>query len=113
MTEDNQFRKILADTKQEAGENLKFRIMQQIETEKSLSGKRTNSSFSVLNSMLSVFGVMYAVIAVVLLTVYFLYGKDAVNSTHMYLFVILITSVCSAFWSILLFDEKRKNKKAK
>jgi len=111
--EDKQFKKILSETKLTAGDNLKFRIMQQIETEKALSKKESKNSFSILDNMFSIFGVMYAIIAIVAGTIYFSAGKEAVESTYTYLTIILIVSVCSMFWMISLYDEKRRKKSRK
>ena len=111
--EDKQFRQILSDTKKTAGENLKFRIMQQIETEKSLSQKEAKNSFSAVASMFSIFGVMYAIIAIVAGTIYFSAGRAAVESTNTYLAIILIVSICSVFWMISLYDERRRKKNQK
>ncbi len=108
---DKQFRKILSETKLTANDNLKFRIMQQIETEKALSRQKSKQSFSVLKNMLSVFGVMYAIIAIVGLGIYMMYGKEGIESTSTYLIVILIASVCSMFWMISVLDEKRRHNK--
>ncbi len=109
--EDIQLKKILPETKITAGNNLKFRIMQQIETEKAFSKKKANSSFSILSNMYSIFGIMYAIIAVIAGFVYFSAGKEAVESTYMYLTIILVTSVCSVFWMLSVYDEKRRKKK--
>lgn len=109
-TGEEQFRKILSETKTPAGESLKFRIMQQIETEKSLSRKEAKRSFSAVSSMFSIFGIMYVIIAIVAGGIYFSAGKDAVESTYTYLTVILIVSVCSMFWMISLYDERRRQK---
>lgn len=111
--EDKQMRKILSGTKIPAGDNLKFRIMQQIETESALSKKKAKSSFSTIGSMYSIFGVMYVVISLVLLFVYFSAGQEAMKSTPVYLVVILISSVCSLFWMLSVYDEKRRKKNRK
>lgn len=111
--EEKQIRKILSDTKIPAGENLKFRIMQQIETESALSKKKAKNSFSILGNMYSIFGVMYVVIAIVMAFVYFSAGQEAIKSTYMYLAVILISSVCSLFWMLSVYDEKRRKKNRK
>lgn len=109
----DKFRELLANTKVEAGDNLKFRIMQQIETEKALSPHKVKSSVPLLKNMLSIFGVMYALIAIVLLAVYVMYGKAALESFSLSLIVIAIASVCSVFGMLTLFDEKRRNKQIK
>ena len=111
--EDKQIRKILSDTKIPAGDNLKFRIMQQIETEVSLSRKKSKNSFSILNNMFSVFGVMYAIIALIIGFIYFSAGKEALESTYMFLTIALVASVCSMFWLISMYDEKRRKKNQK
>jgi len=111
--EDKQFRKLLSGTRMEASDNLKFRIMQQIETEKALSREKSKNSFSALKNMLSVFGVMYAIIAIVGLGIYLMYGKEGIESTSTYMIVILIASVCSMFWMVSVFDEKRRSQNRK
>lgn len=109
--EDNQMRRIFSGTGINASDNLKFRIMQQIETEKALSRKKAKNGFSVIKNMLSVYGVMYGIIIVLAVSVYSMYGKTILESTAMLLLVLLIVSVCGMFWMISIFDEKRRNKK--
>lgn len=110
---DNRFRKILSETKIPTSDNLKFRIMQQIETEKALSKQKNKSSFSILDNMFSIFGTMYTVIALIAAAVYIWAGKEALESTYTYLTIILIVSVCSMFWMLSLYDEKRRKKNRK
>lgn len=107
---DDGFREPLSSTKMKARENLKFRIMQQIETEKALSQKKKTDTSPLIGNMLSVFGVMYALIAIVGLGVYFSGGKSALESVTFFIPVILIASVCSMFWMISTYDDRRRSK---
>lgn len=108
---DEQFRKLLSGTQEKASENLKFRIIQQIETEKSLTRKKTKNSDSVFANMLPIFGVMYALIAIVIGGVYYTSGQDAILSTNVLMTIIAITSICSIFWLVSVYDDKRRNKR--
>lgn len=110
--EDKQFRDLLSGTKLEASNNLKFRIMQQIETEKALSKQKATNTRSGFGNILSILGVMYSLIAILGLGVYFTYGSEALQSPSLYMPLILITSACSVFLLISTFDDKRHyNKK--
>lgn len=106
--EDLDIRDILSETRLEPSSNLKYRIMQQIQMEKALSKKGLQNSFSPKGLMLSIFGIMYAVLAVVGLLIYYLYGKAGLESSSAYMIVILIGSVCGVFWMLSVLDEKRR-----
>lgn len=111
-TEDSQFRDLLSGTKLEASNNLKFRIMQQIETEKALSKKNAINARSGFGNIFSILGVMYALIAILCVGVYLTYGSKALQSPSLYMPLILIASACSVFLLISTFDDKRRyNKK--
>lgn len=107
---DDKFRELLSDSRMKAGENLKFRIMQQIETEKVLSRKKKADTNPLIGNMLSIFGIMYALIAIVGISIYFSYGKGALESLTFFIPVILIASVCSMFWMISAYDDRRRSK---
>ena len=109
--QNDKLKDILSGTKVEAGENLNYRIMQQIETEKSLSPKKESGFRSLLSNMVSVFGIMYTLIAVAGIFVYFTGGKSALESAAFFLPVILIATVCSMFWMISTYDDKRHSKR--
>ena len=70
--QDDKIKDLLSGTKIKAGENLKFRIMQQIETENALSRKKVTNTRPILGNMLTIFGVMYLLIAIVAKEVRFL-----------------------------------------
>lgn len=112
--QDEQIRKLFTGTKIKAGENLKYRIMQQIETESVLVGKKKVKSQSVMpliNSMISVFGVMYALIGLIAAGVYFTGGKSALESVAFFVPVIMVATVCVMFLMISVLDDKRRNKR--
>mgnify|MGYP001065181764 CR=1 FL=1 len=110
--EDAIIKELLSGTKMKAGENLKFRIMQQIETEAALSRKQKVSAqpVSVLKNMLSIFGVMYALIALVAVGTFLIGGKEALESITFFTPVIMIASVCGIFWMISAYDDRRRSK---
>ena len=67
-SEDESFRKMIETSKIIAPENLKYRIMHQIETEKVFTSQESNKQVStkkttgnVLKDLTSIFGTMYAV----------------------------------------------------
>ena len=107
--EDEKLKELLSGTKITAGENFKYRVMQQIETEKSLSQKKESPLRPLLGNMISIFGVMYALIAGVGIFIYFTGGKSALESAAFFLPVILIASVCSLFWMISAYDDRRRS----
>lgn len=104
---DDQLRNLFSGTKERAGENLKYRIMQQIETETSLSRKNVKEKGFVFSTIFPILGVMYGVVGGILLIVYLLYGSNALLSSSVYIPVLSIVSVCSVYLFISAFDEKR------
>ncbi|MDR2953900.1 MAG: hypothetical protein LBV43_02330 [Prevotella sp.] len=108
--QDEKFRELFSGTKIGASENLKFRIMHQIEAEKALSSKKRTNVQPLISNMLSIFGVMYLLIAVVGLTIYLNGGKSALESVTFFIPVILIASVCGMFWMISIYDDRRRSK---
>lgn len=115
MEQDDKLKNLLSGTKLKASENLKYRIMQQIETENALLKKKaeTPKAQPFIGNMVTIFGVMYALIALVALGIYLTAGSEALLSGIFYLPVIFIASVCGMFWMITMFDERRKMKKVK
>lgn len=107
MKRDDDLKKLLSGTKIKASENLKYRIMQQIETENALARKKSKAR-PVLGSMFSIFGVMYALIAVVGIGIYTTIGSEALMTSTFFLPLIFISSVCGLYWLITVFDDRRK-----
>lgn len=112
MQNDDKIREILSGTKVKAGENLKYRVMQQIETEKALAPvkKKKVTSLSPVWSMLTIFGVMYVLIGMIALFIYLHAGTDALATPMFFLPVLLIGAVCTMFLGVTVYDERRKSK---
>lgn len=117
MKEDNINRKedvlkqIIADSKLKASDNLKYRIMHQIEVEKTVFRDRKPDVRPFVANMFFVFGIMYLLIAIIGGLVYFGGGKEALSSIAFFIPAILIASVCGVFWVISIYDDRRMNKK--
>lgn len=109
--QDDKLKNILAGTKLKAHENLKYRIMQQIETENALSPKKIRNTAPLIGNMLTTFGIMYTLITIIGLGVYHSGGQNALESAAFFLPVILIASVCGIFWMISMYDDQRRSKK--
>ena len=107
---DDKIRRLLSGTRLEAGENLKFRIMQQIETEQALSRSRMIKKEARISkeikSLLSIFGVMYTLIILVTVGAYFYIGTSFVTSIEFWLVVVAVTSISTVFALISHFDAK-------
>jgi len=108
--QDDRIKELLSGTKIKAGENLKFRIMHQIEAEQALARKKVKSPRPAIINMMSILGVMYMLVVVAGLVVYFSGGKDALESIKFFAPVILIASACGIFWGISAFDDNRRSK---
>ena len=110
--QDEDLRKIFAGTKVRASENLKYRIMQQIETESVFAEKKAASKNIVcsIRGVVSVLGVMYALISLVCIGVFLTGGVEAFTSLEYFIPVIMISLVCCTFLLITVFDDKRHYK---
>lgn len=108
--QDDKLKDLLSGSGMKASENLKFRIMHQIEAEKSLSRKEKPDIRPFISNMFSIFGVMYLLIVILALAVYFMGGKSALESVVFFIPVILIASVCAVFWLISSYDDRRQSK---
>lgn len=111
--QDDRIRALFAGTKIKAGENLKYRIMQQIETESVLYGKKAKNRNVVplIKNILSVFVIMYALIALTAAGVYATGGISALKSVTFFIPVILIASVCGLFLMISVLDDRRRSRR--
>ena len=111
IEKDKQLSKLLNETRIESGENLKFRIMQQIATEKALTTKKVYSNTnSTLKGIISVLFIMYTLIICLLAVTYLSNGLEALKSLQLQLSIISIASICSVFGLIMAYDEKRRSK---
>ena len=115
IIQDEKIKEILSLSKIKAGKNLKYRVMQQIETESVFSAKKVKSKNLrplIVNSFL-IIGVMYALVVLVALGIFITRGVEALNSLSFFAPVIMISTVCSMFWMISMFDDKRRIKHGK
>jgi len=112
--EDDKIRRMMSSTKIDAPENLKHRIMHQIEAENSLAPKSVKpkkESGNLIREMGINFGIMYAVLAVMVAGGYFLFGKEFLLSTPFLGAVILVTSIFSLLWLISRLDTHMREKR--
>ena len=110
--QDDMIKDIISLSKVKAGENLKFRIMQQIETESVFSAKKVKSGSLVplINNSFLIFGVMYALIVLTVICVFLVGGLESLKSLTFFAPIIMISIVCSMFWLISIYDDKRRIK---
>ena len=112
--QDDKIQEILSLSKIKAGENLKYRIMQQIETESVLSTKRekVRNLKPLIGNTFLIFGLMYALVVVVALGVFVMGGIEALISLTFFVPVVMISLIFSMFWAISVYDDKRRYKHA-
>lgn len=107
LKEDDHLREIIQAAKKEAPENLHYRIMHQIETERRVAPIKTNKqneSGKVLKEFGTIFGTMYALLAVIIAVTYYLFGEEQLLSSRFISTVLLITSIFSVIWLISRLD---------
>src|SRR5690606_7674557 len=105
---------LLSTSKINAPENLKYRIMRQIEAENALVPKEEKPikiSGNVLKEMGIHFGIMYAVLAVMIAGVYFFLGDEYLLSPQFIGSIILVASVFCLLWLISRLDSYLREKK--
>lgn len=124
LKEDDELRQMISSTKMKASENLKYRIMHQIEYEGALSHQESLNSKSakresgnVLRELGSIFGTMYAVIILMTIAAYFIQGAEFHQSIEYWGAIILVGVIFSFFWLFSRIDthfkDIRKKKHAK
>lgn len=108
-TDDVMIRQMMQASKKGAPKNLKYRIMNQIETESALTRKQQQSvakfNTNPLKSFWVVFGIMYIVIILFSVCAYFTKGSEYLLSATFLSTILLISSVFSLFWLITKLDE--------
>ena len=112
--QDDDIRKLFEGTKVRASENLKYRIMQQIETESVFTVKKaaSKSIVSSIRGVVSVLGGMYALMTLVCIGVFMTGGFEALMSLESLIPVIMISLVCCVYLMITILDDKRHYKSA-
>jgi len=117
LQEDELMRGLIRSGKTQAPENLKYRIMQQIQTEQALKSRQEfptqRRRENIWGEFKTIFGIMYAVLAVIVAGTFFLKGKEFFLSTQFWNIVIVVASVFSIFWMITCLDSHLREKKEK
>jgi hypothetical protein len=117
LSEEEQMRELIRYGKTPAPENLKYRIMQQIQTEQALKSRQEfptqRRRENIWGEFKTIFGIMYAVLAVIVAGTFFLKGKEFFLSTQFWNIVIVVASVFSIFWMITCLDSHLREKKEK
>lgn len=115
--DDEIIRQMMRSAKTEAPENLKYRIMQQIETESALTRKKApvqkEQPISILKDFGSIFGTMYVVLAVIIGGAYALKGKDFLFSSDFLWTIILVAFIFSMLWLITRVDARVRDRRRK
>lgn len=109
----DQLQHLMSGVKEKAGENLKYRIMQQIATEQALSRKTQKQASSVTKTVFPILAVMYVLVFAVILGVYLLHGLEGLLSASVYMPILAVSSICGFYMLISTFDEKRHQNKGK
>ncbi len=114
---DDSFRELIETSKIKASENLRYRIMHQIETEEVLKRQKSNNQISqkrdsgnVIQDLTTIFGTMYAVLAVMISVAYFLQGDKILKSSQFWGTIILVGFIFSLLWLISRIDANMKEK---
>lgn len=117
LREDELMRELVRYGKTSAPENLKYRIMHQIQTEQALKSRQEfptrRRQENIWGEFKTIFGIMYAVLAVVAAGTFFLKGKEFFLSAQFWNIVIVVASVFSIFWMITCLDSHLREKKRK
>ena len=106
--EEETIRQMMQSAKRQAPENLQHHIMQQIETERALTRRSVSTqksrSNSVLKDLVSIFGIMYAILAAVIGGAFLCKGKEFLQSESFVWTILLIVFVSSLLWLITQLD---------
>ena len=107
---------MMDEAKKEPSENLSYRIMHQIETEKVLAGNKKQLSKDkgdVLIDLRNIFGLMYLVLLIAGLFFYLQGGKEALLTETFLWTCVTISSVFSIFFLISTADNLLRKRKTK
>lgn len=111
--EDELIRQLMRSAKEQAPENLKYRIMQQINTENALTPKPApikKRTENVLRDFIGIFGTMYALLALLTGIAYLSKDENFLLSPEFLGVVLLVALVASTFWFFTRLDEKIRQK---
>ena len=112
-------REMMQVAKEKAPENLKYRIMHQIETERAVARRKAapgkveeaKEPGNVLKELGGIFGTMYAVLAVMIVAAYSLLGKDFLLSPQFIGAAVFVAFIFSMLWLISRVDQHMQEKR--
>lgn len=106
IMQDDKLKDLLSGTKIKAGENLKYRIMQQIETESLLiSQKKKEKKINIqIKTILTLIVVMYTLILGIAGLVYLSMGREALLSPEFIMAATFITVITVVIGTISYID---------
>ena len=105
---DNILRDSLKQTKIQASDNLKYRIMQQVQTEAMLKSKvKKRPSFSIVKSFVTTLATAYLLIGALWIYIYRIAEPAPNNDSMFYISVMSISGLCFIFWAICMWDNIR------
>lgn len=109
--QEDELKQLMKGSKLKASENLKYRIIQQIESEKALSkNKESLKPSPIFGNMFAIFGVMYGLIIGLGIMFYISGGMEQILSGQFIIIAGMIASISGFFWLITVFDDRRHEK---
>ena len=115
--DDALIRSLLQTNRQQAPANLKYRILQQIETEKAIISDKPlpqKASRNVMREFFTIFGIMYAALALLIGTAYLTGGYALIRSSQFIWTIILVAFIFSLIWFMIGLDaflrERNRNR---
>lgn len=115
--EDALIRSLLQTNRQQAPANLKYRILQQIETEKAIISDKSlpqKAARNVMREFVTIFGIMYAALALLIGTAYLTGGYALIRSSQFIWTIILVAFIFSLIWFTIGLDaflrERNRNR---
>ncbi len=112
--EEERVRILMQKTKEKAPDNLKHRIMHQIEAEEAVAPIKLNTSKesgNVIRELGSIFGTMYAVLAGMIAAAYFIFGQEFLLSSEFIGASAFVAFVFSMLWLISQLDRRLRSRK--
>ncbi len=113
-SEEEAIRVLMQGARLKAPEYLKYRVMHQLEAEKAVAPrakKGSEESGSVLRDLGTIFGIMYALLAVMVVVAYILFGGQFLLSTEFVGAALLVVFVFSMLWLIAQLDRRVQAKR--
>ena len=115
--EDVKIGRLISSSKIKAPDNLKYRIMHQIEYESTLTGDNdikknsvNSENGAVVRDLVSIFGTMYAVFAIIVIAAYFIQGNEFYQTIEFWGSIALVAVIFSFLWLFSRIDAHIKEK---